>query len=215
MPLIYEAKMDGSNAVRYFHLSLVRFYLDLAYEYSLKSKKEHKDGVLLASSIIGILFSSMSLEAFVNEVSESVIPKNELNDFIRLRKKYKKGKGESSVTTNLKILFKLKFGENVDPEAIEGIETTMDLRNNLAHYKLSELAGKYILPPVKKIESANGQIMHAIDFTVQPEKVEPPFVQKVTSTAAINCFNSSLGIIKKWGALQGEEDNVPGLEIIT
>ncbi|WP_223423562.1 hypothetical protein [Alcanivorax limicola] len=104
MPVIYEGRTDGSNGVRYVHISLVRFYLDQAHENALSAKLEHQDGIVLSTSIVGILFSAMSIEAFVNEICEDIIHADEINDFIHLRKKYKKINGESSVGAKVRIL---------------------------------------------------------------------------------------------------------------
>lgn len=215
MPVIYEGKTDGSNGVRYIHISLVRFYLDQAHENAVKAKIEHQDGVLLPASIIGILFSAMSVEAFVNEICEDVIPTDAINDFIRLRKKYKKAKGESSVGAKVRILFEEKFHKVVPDEIRAEIEETVSLRNNLSHYKLSELAAKLIMPAVAETPSLDGGLsMYSVDFTAEPERVEPPFVQRVTGLAAVECFNSALRLINYWGELSGESDNVPGLSVI-
>lgn len=214
MPTIYEAKMDGSNAIRYFHISLVRFYLDLSFKYSSEAVDEQKEGVLLPSSVIGIVFSAMSIESFINEVSEDVIPKEELVNFIRLRKTYKKSPDESSVTSKLRIMFKAKFDYDL-PEGIkQKIEEVISLRNNLAHYKLTDLAGKYIMPPTTTMPVESGGFMTTLDFTLQPERIEHPFVQSVTGLAAAKSFNCALEVINMWGRMQGVDDSVPGLEPI-
>ena len=215
MPVIYEAKVDGSNAVSYYHISLIRFYLDQAYEYAIKSKEEHKDGRLLASSIIAIMFSAMALEAFANEMSEDLIPEEELNDFIRLRKAYKQKDQESSLAAKLRILFERKHNHTLEETLLSDIEKLVSLRNNLVHYKLSELAAKYIMPPVKQTILSNGRVMTTLDFMAQPERIEPPFIQQVSGYAAVNCFNIALLTVNAWGTLSGELDNVPGLDIIT
>lgn len=214
MPIIFEAKMDGSNAVRYFHFSLIRFYLDQAYEHAIKSKVEHEEMLLSASSIIGIMFSAMALEAFANEQSEDVIPKEEINDFVRLRKAYKQKERETSLTAKLRILFECKYSHSLGEEHRNGIEELVSLRNNLVHYKFSELAGKHILPPAKQTKLDNGQTVTTINFMEQPELVEPPFILRVGGDAAANCFNIALSVINSWGSLSGEPDNVPGLKII-
>ena len=155
------------------------------------------------------------MEAFVNEICEDIIPTDEISDFIHLRKKYKKTSGESSVSAKVRILFASKFDQEVPDDIRAGIEETVSLRNNLSHYKLSELAAKLIMPAVVETPSPNGGLsMYSIDFTAQPERVEPPFVQKVTGHAAVKCFNSALHLINYWGQLHGEDDSVPGLGVI-
>jgi len=214
MPVIYEAKIDGSNAIRYFHFSLIRLYLDQAYEHALKSKDDDEDR-LLASSIIAIMFSAMALEAFANEISEDLIPKEELNDFVRLRKAYKQKEQESSLVAKLRILFERKHNHSLSTEQINSIETLVVFRNNLVHYKLSELAGKYIMPPARQTQLGENRSMITLDFMLKPEGVEPPFIQHVNIEAALSSFNTALSIINTWGIQSGELDNVPGLEIIT
>ncbi|MDO9204119.1 hypothetical protein [Methylotenera sp.] len=214
MPTVYEAKIDGSNAVRYFHFSLIRFYLDQAYEHAIKSKEDDKEGRLLASSVIAIMFSAMALEAFANEISEDLIPKEELNDFVRLRKAYKQIEQESSLAAKLRILFERRHNHSLGETQLNDIENLVSLRNNLVHYKLSELAGRYIMPPAKQTNLGNGQFMTTLDFTLMPVRIEPPFIQQVSGDAAVNCFNIALLIINAWGNLSGELDNVPGLEVI-
>lgn len=214
MPTVYEAKIDGSNAVRYFHFSLIRFYLDQAYEHANKSKEGDKEGRLLASSVITIMFSAMALEAFANEISEDLIPKEELNDFVRLRKSYKQKEQESSLVAKLRILFERRHNHSLGEDQLNGIEKLVSLRNNLVHYKLSELAGKYIMPPPQHTNLGNGQFMTTFDFTMMPERIEPPFVQQVSGDAAVCCFNIALLVINLWGTLSSSQDNVPGLKII-
>jgi hypothetical protein len=214
MPILYEAKLDGSNAVRYFHFSLVRFYLDQAHENAKKSQEESQGTKLLGFCVSGIMFSAMALEAFANEVSEDIVPKDELNDFIHLRKSYRKQNGESSIGAKYRILFQIKHDYALEKELEDEINDLATMRNNLVHYKLTELSGKFIMPPVKQTQCGDGQIMSTIDFTVQPERIEPPFIQKVSSSAAVRSFNTALSVIKKWGMLLGVKDNVPGLEEI-
>lgn len=214
MPTIYEAKFDGSNAIRHFHISLLRFYLDQAHEHAIKTKEESIEGNLLAHCVSGIMFSAMAIEAFVNEVSEDIIPKEELNDFIHLRKKYKKNKDESSVLAKNRIIFGIKHCHALDDNMKVRMGELISMRNNLVHYKLSELSGKYIMPPAKNTPLADGRFMSTIDFMVQPERIEPPFIQKVNSRAAITSFNTALSVVNKWGELLGVEDYVPGLEEI-
>lgn len=214
MPVLFESKLDGSNAIRYFHYSLIRLYLDQAHEHALKARDGDRDH-LLASSIITIMFSAMSLEAFANEISEDLIPNEEVNDFVRLRKAYKQKEQESSLVAKLRILFERKHKEALSAEQINNIEALVTLRNNLVHYKLSELAGKYILPPPKQTRLGDNLSMVTLDFTQTPERVEPPFINLVNDGAALRSFNTALNIINTWGRLSGELDNVPGLQTLS
>lgn len=56
--------------------------------------------------------------------------------------------------------------------------------------------------------------MTTIDFMIEPESYEPPFIQKVSGNASAKCFNTSLSVIKKWGVFLGEHNYVPGLDEI-
>ncbi|WP_022957171.1 hypothetical protein [Spongiibacter tropicus] len=215
MPTIFEAKIDGSNAIRYFHFSLVEFYLEQAYVNSTQAKEDQEPNHLLASSIMGIMFSAMALEAFANEISEEIIPKEDLKSFIHLRKGYKKLQGESSVLAKLRILFKEKFNHDLDSDAKSGLEKLTSLRNNLVHYKLSDLAGKYIMPPVGNMDVGGGQKMLTIDFMQKPERVEPPFIQEVTGDAALECFNHAYSVIETWNSLISKKEQDSGNDVST
>lgn len=213
MPTIYETKLDGSRGVRYFHISLVRLYLDQAHKNAIEASVAENENPLF-SCITAIVFSAMALEAFINEVSEDVIDKDELNRFIHLKKPYQiKGK-EGSVCAKYRILFEKSFNHELEEEIKNSIRALIELRNNLVHYKLTELAGKFIMPPVKHTPTGDGGMMSTIDFMVEPERVEPPFLSKVNSVAAVEGFNTAYSVINKWGTMLGAEDYVPGLEKI-
>ena len=213
MPTIYEAKFDGSNGVRYFHISLVRLYLDQAHKNAKEAGSTENENSL-ASSIASIVFSSMALEAFINEVSEDVIDKEELNKFLRLKKPYQITDKEGAVCAKYRILFDKRFNYELDEEVNTSIKSLIELRNNLIHYKLTELSGKFIMPPVKHMPTGDGGMMSTIDFMVEPERIEPPFLSKVNPAAAVEGFNTAYSVINKWGTMLGVEDYVPGLEKI-
>ena len=215
MPTVYERKMDGSNSVRYIQHSLIRFYLDEAYKSATKAKKKCQKGVLQGSSIIGIMFSVMAVEAFINEISEDLIEPERLNEFMFLRKTFKKVKGESSIISKLKIIFEIKFSQPLKKELVDDVKLSVEFRNNLVHYKLSELGEIHVMPPIKTVIAEDGSAMSCIDFTVKPERIEPPFISKINGKTAASCFNSVLATINYWGHLMGVNDNVPGLKKIT
>lgn len=211
MPTIFEANFDGSDAIRYFHISLVRMYLDQAYKNATESCSTEQE---LVFSITSIMFSAMALEAFVNEMSEDVIEKNNLNAFIRMRSPYKKNFGEGEVCAKIRILFKEKFNYLLEECDIKSIMDLVNNRNNLVHYKLTDTAGKLIMPPVKHSYFEDGRVMSTIDFTLTPKRMEPPFVESINSRSAVSGFNTVLQIILKWGELLGVDDYVPGLRLI-
>lgn len=209
MPTIYKAKADGSNAVRYIQHSLVRMYLDMANFHSLESIKLHEEGRLYSFSVIGIVFSAMSLEAFLNEISEDIIPDTESNDFNYSRGSYKTKKKESSIGSKCRHLFKIKHDYHMEEQTVEDIERLVDLRNSLVHYKPTEMSTKLILPPAR-----NGTGMFTVDFTAEPVRVEPPLIQKITGDMPARCFNTSLTVIRKWGELSNIDDIAPDLALI-
>lgn len=213
MPTVYEASFDGSDTVRYFHISLVRLYLNQAHDNAIASISADPDNELV-TSITSVMFSAMALEAFVNEVSEDVIEKGALNNFIRLKSPYKMKKGEGSICAKLRIIFDKKFNHELEAQLNEQIIELANYRNSLVHYKLSDTAGKVIMPPVKHTQLEDGKVMSTIDFMVEPKKIEPPLVNKINSKSAVSGFNTALSVILKWGKLSGIDDCVPGLSRI-
>tara|TARA_R110001592_G_scaffold232050_1_gene489338 strand:+ start:27973 stop:28311 length:339 start_codon:yes stop_codon:yes gene_type:complete len=111
-------------------------------------------------------------------------------------------------------MFKTKFECELPNEIKQKVEKLISLRNNLAHYKLTDLAGKFIMPPATTMPVEGGGFMTTLDFTQQPERIEPPFIQSVTGHAAAESFNCALEVINMWGRMQEIDDSVPGLEPI-
>ena len=181
----------------------------MANFHSLESIKLHEEGRLYSFSIIGIVFSAMSLEAFLNEISEDIIPDSESNDFNYSRGAYKTKKNESSIGSKCKHLFRIKHDYHMDEQTVEDIERLVDLRNSLVHYKPTEMSTKLILPSV-----SNGTGMFTVDFMAEPVRVEPPLIQRISGDMPAKCFNTSLSVIRKWGELSGIIDIVPDLELI-
>ena len=213
MPTIFEAKA-GENSIQYFHYSMVRFYLDQSFEYAIKAKEGHIENTLQANTIIAIVFAAMALEAFVNEIADGLIDKEELDHFIRLRKGYHKPAGVSSLVYKINIVIEKTNGSSLSPELNKRVENLVDLRNNMSHYKMSELTGKRILPPMRKTTLPNGEAFTTIDFMVEPIQVLPPFIAKVTAKAAVESFNTALAVLGYWGKARGVENVVPGLQEI-
>lgn len=211
MPTIFEAGTDGSNSKLYKHHSLVRFYLEQAQSFSNQAKEEHFEGGMMASSIIGILFSAMSLEAFCNETSEGVFQEEEMNDFQYCKGRFKAKK--SSAVSKINYLFIEAFEDELSEQMLSRAREVFSLRNNLSHYKLSEMATIFEGPPIgDRSKNPNGPFV--IDFQSEIKKTNPALVERITGTAAVESFNTALEIIKEWGKRKGIEDNVPGLEPI-
>lgn len=70
MVTVFEGSID-KDCVRYEHHSLVLFYLRNAKRHADIAIENHNEGVLQSDSVSAILFSAMSVEAFVNETAES------------------------------------------------------------------------------------------------------------------------------------------------
>lgn len=213
MPTVFEANFDGSDTVRCFHISLVRLYLDQANENARASISSGADAELVRS-ITAIMFSAMALEAFVNEVSEDVIENNEMDNFVRLKKPFKIQKNEGSICAKLRIIFERKYKYELEDEYTDRIIELANYRNSLVHYKLTDTAGKIILPPVTHTKLDDGRTMSTIDFMAKPKRIEPPFIYRINSKSAVSAFNAALTVILLWGNLSGIEDSVPGLSVI-
>lgn len=208
MPTIFEASTDGSNSKWYKHHSLVRFYLEQAQCFSVQARKEHFEGAMMASSIVGILFSAMSLEAFCNETSEGVFEEEELNDFQYCKGRFKTRK--SSAVSKINYLFIEAFEDGVSEQLLSRAREVFSLRNNLSHYKLSEMATVFEGPPIgDRSTCPDGPFV--IDFQSEIKKTNPALVERITGNAAVESFNTALEIIREWGKRNGIEDNVPGL----
>lgn len=212
MPVVFEANSDGTNSRWYKHHSLVRFYLDQAYTFSLKARDEHFEGAMMASSIIGILFSAMSLEAFCNETAEDIISEHELNDFQFCRGRFKAR--NSSAVSKLDYLFSETFEKGLPVQLKQKATNIFSIRNNLSHYKLSEMATVYEGPTIGN-RSENPKSPLIVDFEAEVKKTNPALVERITGVAAVESFNTALDIITEWGKRKGLDDNVPGLSTIS
>jgi len=203
MPTVFETRFDGSNAIRYFHVPIANFYLNSALSYAKEAQEEAKDDLPLRRIICAITFSAMTLEAFINERSDDVIPSADKNAFDRAQKPFKKPSGQSAVAYKYQSLVKLKYESETPLEIITGIEDLIATRNMLVHYKPSDTAGKYIMPPPAKTPTDDGNMMLTIDFMLQPVRIEPPFLQRLTAGAAAEAYNSVLSAMKYWYELGG------------
>lgn len=204
MPTVFETRFDGSNAIRYFHVPIANFYLNSSLSYAQKAQEFSQDDEQLRRIICAITFSAMTLEAFINERSDDVIPSADKNTFDRTQKPYKKSKGQSSVAYKYQCLVKLKYELETPPDILNGIEDLIATRNMLVHYKPIDTAGKYIMPPPAKTPISDGNMMLTIDFMQKPVRIEPPFLQKLTASTAAEAYNSVIRALRYWHELSGD-----------
>ena len=217
MPTIFKANFDGSESIRYFHVSIVNFYLDSALNFAKIAIRKANENSQLRRTICAISFSAMTLEAFISEISEDLIQSTDKYSFDRAQKKFRKPLGQSSVAYKYQVLVKMKYGKEVPTDVIFGIEKLVSIRNMLVHYKLSDTAGKYIMPAPTQMPLEDGSIMFSIDLTSAPVKIEPPFLQSVTAEAAVESYNAVLKALKLWyelGNVTCGLDDYPELKLI-
>lgn len=214
MPTIFEARMDGSEAIRYFHVPMVGFYLSSAFEYATSLSQTDDPILKLRNTISTITFSAMTLEAFINEVSENEIRSDLRDEFDRGQKKYKKPQGQSSIRFKFCRLLLDKHQFEAPLEFADKLELLANLRNTLVHYKLSETAGKAIMEPVTKTVLRDGEAMFTIDFTKPPRRVEPPFLDKISPEAGLKSYSIAIDALKIWLELEGDIEQLKLLDTL-
>jgi hypothetical protein len=208
MVTIFEGSIDN-DCVRYEHHSLVLFYLRNAKRHADNAIENHREGVLQSDSVSAILFSAMSVEAFLNETAESLIKQEYLEDFTFLRNQYKTRGKSSSVVKKISIIFKSAFGVDVPNNLASSVEELVILRNNLVHYKLSDAATKIIYPPLQNTKTEDGQSFMCVDFMQEPKTVMPPFVQKITGATAIRSYEIADSVLAFWNKQVEAKNNEP------
>lgn len=215
MATIYEAKMDGSPAVRYFHVPTVKYYLIFALEAATSSLDDADERETLRRSISAILFAAMTIEAFLNDMAEDVVPPGEKDDFHRMRRKYQKPAGTSSVSHKLNWLLSLKFDRKASDQLVEKIDHLAEIRNTLVHYQPADTAGKYILPPPKKTFAEDGGGYISISFIEKPLRVDPPFIQKINPASACDSYNTAVDVLRFWDECCGRYSGIERFPVLT
>lgn len=206
MPTVFSAKLDGSEAVRYAHISLVVFYLRQARMHALAAMKLQAGEDQFAEALLAVILSALCLEAFANETGENLLPDAELKDFLLARKAYQRPNGIGSVAWKLTIVFEKKWSHQITPGSalIQEIEGLFQLRNELVHYKLGETAAKSYLPPPARIANAEtGEVMTVFDFMLPATRVEQSLVVRVNGQAAVRAYNTALRVLKLWNEKAG------------
>jgi len=198
MPIVFSMKLDGSNAIRKQHYPIVMFYLSHAYFSAFKSVRAKSNEKAFNESMLAIIFSAMCLESFVNERAENVVSSEEIDDFLHLRKKYIKNKGEHAVVVKLTRIFNLAHAQTLPSDLIDDCIALFELRNSLVHYKLEETAMKIMLPPAKIEDNAL-----TIDFMQQPIAIEAPLIAKINPLNASKGYNAARKVIQLWNNAVG------------
>lgn len=210
MPTVYQSKMDGSEAVRYFHVNLTGLYLGISrrnIEAALTAA-ESDDG--LRGSVVGITFAVMALEAFANELAEDVIPEKERKEFERLDGRFKSAaRIPKALLRYTRLLEEKGFGPLPDALA-SALSGAIALRNKLVHYRLHDTAGKAYYPTPRRTPTRDGGGMISINFMERPTHFEAPFVSEVTPTASAKSYNAALDVIAYWFAKEGRPDLLQG-----
>jgi hypothetical protein len=201
MPTVFSAKLDGSHAVRYHHVSLVTFYLRQARSRALAAAALRPGEEQFSETLLAIICAALCLEAFVNEMGENILPAADLKDFLMSRKSFRKPAGIAAVSWKVITLFQRQWGERLEgaDALVRGVEELFEIRNALVHYKFGESAAKsYLPPPAQLANPETGQLMTVFDFMQQPTHVEEPLVSRVQPQAAQRAYNAALRVLQKW-----------------
>lgn len=206
MPTVFSGKLDGSEAVWHFHVSLVAYHLRQARAHALEAAKASKGEPQFTESLLAVIFAALCLEAFANETGEDLIAEAEIEDFYRARQKYRKP-NLSSVSCKLITVFERNWSLNLLPTELplKEVEELVMLRNELVHYRIGEAATKAYLPSPQKLSPTNdGGFRIAFDFMQPPTRIEPSLVERVNAHAAAKSHNSALRVLKLWNEKAGE-----------
>lgn len=206
MPTIFSAKLDGSEAVRLEHISLVVFYLRQARSRAKSAASLPKGEEQFAEALLAVVLAALCLESFANEWGEEVLESSELADFLRCRRKFQNPEGVGSVAWKLKTVFERKWGHALltDSGILLEVDALFEMRNALVHCKLSESAAKSFLPPPAQLANPEtGEIMTVFDFVEKPTRFEEPLVWRVNSAAAARAYNTALRVVKLWNEKAG------------
>jgi hypothetical protein len=204
MPIVFSAKLDGSEAVRHVHISLVAFYLRQARRHAIASASVARGEEQFAESLLAVILSALCLEAFSNEMAEGVYPEEDLPDFFKLKRRFQKpGKYLSSAAWKIACLFGTKWSHALESDArlFCDIESLFELRNSLVHYRLTESAAHVYLPPPPQIPTEGGGIMTVFDFEQSPTRVEEPLTAMVDPKHARESYNTGLRVLQLWNRL--------------
>ena len=182
-------------------MSLSIFYLEQALNHATGAANAPEGEPKFKESLLAIVFASLCLEAFANEMAENQFDGKELKDFLALKGKYKIKHQATSVAWKIKLLFDSCWTVNllIMQSPLKEVEELYRLRNALVHYKLGETAGKaYMPPPETHVVGVT-----VFDFMKQPTRIEPPLVARVNASEAAKSYNAALRTIKMWNERAG------------
>ncbi|GEM_PF-5375940 len=198
MPTVFSAKLDGSEAIRYFHVSLVIYYLRQASDHAKNAAVVSEREAKFKDSLLAIMFASLCLEAFANEMAENSLSSEKLDEF-------QKKDRSMSVDSKIQLLFNEQWSTDLSAHEspLREVKELFRLRNKLVHYKFSEAAAKAYMPPVETRRLDGGGFMTTIDFMKQPNRIEPSLVESVDERDAARSYNAALRVIKLWNEKAG------------
>jgi hypothetical protein len=205
MPIVFSAKLDGSEATRYYHVPLASFYLRQAALHASTAIQATEEEPKFKEALLAIIFSSLCLEAFANEMAETKLEGDELEDFFWLRGKYKnKGRG-AGAAFKIKLLFDFHWSVDLSLQEspLREADELFSLRNELVHYKLTKAAGRAYMPQGETRITEGGGFVTTFDLMREPKRVEVPVVAKINERSAVDSYNAALRIIRRWNAEAG------------
>jgi hypothetical protein len=205
MPTVFTAKLDGSAAVRYFPISLAVFHLRHAFLHATAAQRATEGEPKFKEALLSIVFASLCLEAFANEMAEETLKPDELEDFFWLRRQFRSKVRAPSVVSKIRLLFERRWSAKLSLQAspLKELGELFDLRNLLVHYRLTESAAKTYLPRGSIRTESDGASVTQIDLTTQPTRVEPSLVEKVNERRAADSYNAALRVLKAWNGYAG------------
>ncbi|SRR5713226_441959 len=205
MPIVFSARLDGSEATRYFHVPLAQFYLRQAAIHTSTVLHTTEEEPKFKEALLAILFSSLCLEAFANEMAENKLEGDDLEHFFWLKGKYKnKGTG-TGVAFKFKLMFAIQWSVDLSLQEspLKEVDELFSLRNELVHYKLTKAAGRAHMPQGETHSTGRGGVITTFDLTKEPTRIELPVVAKINERTAVSSYNAALRIIKRWNAEAG------------
>jgi hypothetical protein len=206
MPIVFSAKLDGSEAVRFDHVSLVTFYLRQARTRAVAASALPIGEEQFGEALLAVILAALCLESFANEWGENILGSSDLADFMKCRRAYQKPDGIGSVAWRLSIVFDKKWGFVLprDTGLLAEVDALFDIRNALVHYKLGESAAKSYLPPPAQISNPEtGGFMTVIDFELAPTRIDAPLIRRVNALTAARAYNTALHAVKFWNEKAG------------
>lgn len=216
MPKVLEAKLDGSMVIRKHHVKIVLIYLKLARKHAKKAKHARKIENKFESSMLAIIFSAMTLEAFVNEAAENCIEQEKIAAFNGLKKPYTRFLGEPLAVTRIRNIFREKWQSDIfdnNHDLLMACVEVFSLRNSLIHYNIEETAAIDYLPPLQYIQSSNGSVGFCIDFMQKPIRREPALVARIKPKQAVGAYSTALNILREWNKHAARPDSLFDFEL--